>query len=93
MWEGLLLSLGGAIVGGLISIPIAVYMNTHGIQLPPEYGDKMPFPMEGMTSKNVWTDWLLVTGICLVTGVIGAFKPSRTAAETNIVDALKKGVR
>lgn len=93
MWEGLLLSLGGAIAGGLISIPIAIYMNTQGIPMPQEFIDKMPFPLESMTSKNVWTDWLIVTGICLITGIIGAFKPSKRAAETNIVDALKKGIR
>lgn len=93
MWEGLLLSLGGALAGGLISIPIAMYMNTTGITMPGEMIEKMPFPIESMTSKNVWTDWILVTVICLVTGILGALKPSKKAAETNIVDALKKGVR
>ncbi len=93
MWEGLLLSLGGAIAGGLISIPIAIYMNTVGITYPPEFADKMPFPIESMTSKNDWTDWLIVALVCLVTGVIGALKPAKRAADTNIVEALKKGVR
>lgn len=93
MWEGLLLSLGGAIVGGILSVPIALYMNIHGVTFPGELMDSLPFPIEAMTSKNGWTDWLLVTGICLLTGALGALKPSKVASETNIVDALKKGVR
>ena len=93
MWEGIILSLGGAIVGGIIAIPIAYYMNVVGITIPPEFFDKMPFPIESMLSKNVPFDWVLTTIICLVTGIIGAIFPANRAAKTNIVDALKKGVR
>lgn len=93
MWEGLMLSLGGAILGGLLAVPVAFYMNMKGIPMPAEFADMMPFPIESMTSKNTWFDWVLTTGICLVTGVIGAILPSMRAAGTNIVDALKKGVR
>ena len=93
MWEGLILSIGGAILGGIIAVPIAAYMNSAGIPMPPEFADKMPYPIESMTSKNAWTDWLLTTAICIVTGVIGAILPSIRASGTNVVDALKKGVR
>lgn len=93
MWEGLMLSLGGAVLGGLMAVPIAFYMNFTGVPMPAEFADMMPFPIESMTSRNTWFDWVLTTGICLITGVIGAILPSLRAAGTNIVDALKKGVR
>lgn len=93
MWEGLMLSFGGAVLGGLLAVPVALYMNIYGIPMPAEFADMMPFPIESMTSKNSWFDWVITTGICLITGVIGAILPSVRAADTNIVDALKKGVR
>ncbi len=93
MWEGLMLSFGGAVIGGIAALPIAWYMNTYGIPMPADFAEMMPFPIESMTSKNVSFDWVLTAVICVVTGVIGAILPSVRAADTDIVNALKKGVR
>ena len=93
LYEGMFLALIGAIVGGVLAIPMAYYMNVVGMSMPADFKDQMPFPIETMVSKNVWWDWILVTGICLVTGMIGAILPANRAAKTKIVDALKKGVR
>lgn len=93
LYEGLFLALIGAVIGGILAIPMAYYMNVVGISMPAEFMDKMPFPIESMTSKNVWWDWISVTGICLVTGMVGAILPANRAAKTKIVDALKRGVR
>ena len=93
LWEGVLLSLGGAIIGGILIIPVALYFNLHGITLPPEMYEKMPYPIVDMKSKNSITDWFLTCFICLITGMIGAILPANRAAGTNVVDALKKGVR
>lgn len=93
LWEGILLSLGGAIIGGILVLPMVAYLNLQGISMPPEIMDKMPYPFEAMKSKNDITDWLLTYAICIITGVIGAILPANRAAGTNVVDALKKGVR
>ncbi|MBN1594363.1 ABC transporter permease [candidate division FCPU426 bacterium] len=93
LFEGIYLALIGAIIGGILAIPMAYYMNVVGMSVPADLKDKMPFPIEAMVSKNTWWDWLLVTGICLGTGMIGAVLPANRAAQTKIVDALKKGVR
>ena len=93
LWEGVILSLGGAIIGGILALPLVYYMNVVGITFPAEFADKIPFPIESMLSKNAPFDWVLTTVICLVTGVIGAIFPANRAAGTNVVDALKKGVR
>ncbi len=93
MFEGIILSLIGAVIGGILAIPMAYYMNVYGIAMPAEYLDMVPFPIQAMKSKNVPMDWLLVTGICLVTGIIGAVLPCARAAKTNITKALMRGVR
>lgn len=93
LWEGILLSLGGAIIGGILVIPIILYFNLHGINLPPEIYEKMPYPSIEMKSKNSIGDWLLTYFICFITGILGAILPANRAAGTNVVDALKKGVR
>ncbi len=93
LWEGILLSLGGAIIGGILVLPIVAYLNIHGMTMPQEIMDKMPFPFESLKSKNYITDWFLTYLICIITGIIGAILPANRAAGTNVVDALKKGVR
>jgi putative ABC transport system permease protein len=92
--EGLILALAGAVLGGIIAMPLAYVLNTHGIQFDSSTMERMNFPMEdAIRGKNVWTDWVLVTVVCAITGAIGAIIPSNRAAKTNIVEALKKGVR
>ncbi|MCX8093812.1 MAG: FtsX-like permease family protein [Candidatus Goldbacteria bacterium] len=93
LWEGILLSLGGAIIGGIIVLPIVYYLNIHGMTMPPEIMDKMPYPFESLKSKNEIIDWFITYVICIITGIIGAILPANRAAGTNVVDALKKGVR
>jgi len=93
LYEGLFLAIIGAVLGGILALPMAYYMNVVGMSMPAEMMDKMPFPIDSMVSKNSWFDWILVTGICLVTGMIGAILPANRAAKIKIVDALKKGVR
>jgi ABC-type antimicrobial peptide transport system permease subunit len=46
-----------------------------------------------MKSLNDFRDWIIAGLICMAAGCVGAILPSKRAAETNIVDALKKGVR
>ncbi len=89
LWEGLILSAGGAVIGGLLVIPLAVYMAQTGITIPPDMMDRMPFPVESMTSKHAAADWLLTFVICLAAGAAGAIMPANRAAKTVIVDALK----
>ena len=93
MWEGLILSIGGAIIGGILALPTAYYMSHYGFQMSEAIRENMPFPIESMTSIHHYSDWIITTVICMITGVIGAVVPSRRAAKTDIVDALKKGVR
>jgi len=93
MFEGVFLAFGGAIIGGLLAIPAAYYMNVYGISIPEEMYDQMPFPIESMKSINTVFDWLLTTAICVVTGAIGSIIPANRAAGIKVVDALKKGVR
>lgn len=93
IFEGIFLAFIGAVIGGLLAVPAAYYLNAVGITVPAEFKDKMPFPMQNMVSKNDWWDWIAVTGICLATGIIGAVLPANRAAKIKIVDALKKGVR
>ncbi len=93
LWEGILLSLGGAILGSILVIPIVLYLNLHGMTMPPEIMDKLPYPFVELKSKNEISDWFLTYIICVVTGIIGSILPANRAAGTNVVDALKKGVR
>ncbi len=93
LWEGILLSLGGAIIGGILVLPIVAYLNIYGMAMPQDIMDKMSFPFESLKSKNEIIDWFLTYFICIVTGIIGAILPANRAAGTNVVDALKKGVR
>lgn len=93
LWEGILLSFAGAIIGGILVLPIVAYLNIQGMSMPPEIMDKMPYPFEALKSKNDISDWFLTYLICIITGLIGAVLPAGRAAGTNVVDALKKGVR
>lgn len=93
LWEGILLSLGGAIIGGILVLPIVAYLNINGLNMPKEIMDKMPFPFEALKSKNEISDWFITYLICIITGVIGSILPANRAAGTNVVEALKKGVR
>jgi putative ABC transport system permease protein len=93
LWEGILLSLGGAIIGGILVLPIVAYLNLHGMTFPQDIMDKMPFPFESMKSRNEIIDWFITYIVCIITGIIGAILPANRAAGTNVVDALKKGVR
>ena len=92
--EGIILSLAGAIIGGIIAIPLAYLLDTHGLHFDSDTMQRMNFPMaEALKGKNAYTDWLLVFLVCLITGALGAIIPADRASKINIVEALKKGIR
>ncbi len=93
LWEGILLSLGGAIAGGILVLPVVAYLNLHGMTMPQEIMDKLPYPFIELKSKNEISDWFLTYIICIITGIIGSILPANRAAGTKVVDALKKGVK
>jgi len=94
--EGILLALAGVFIGGILSLPLAYYMNVHGIPIPVGMNVmsniSIPFPPV-IKGNNTAVDWLIAGIICLIAGAIGAIVPAATAARVKIVDALKKGVR
>ncbi len=92
--EGVLLSMGGIIVGGILSLALAYFMNVHGIPFTSDSYSNITIPFDPIIkSINKPIDWLIVTMICLGAGMLGALFPSIKASKTNIVSALKRGVR
>jgi putative ABC transport system permease protein len=94
MTEGMILGFFGVVLGGLTVIPISYYMSQHGIY----FGDKMtmdfPMPMDPyIKASNLPIDWVVCGLICLGSAFFGSLFPSAKAAETNIVTAIKRGVR
>lgn len=90
--EGTLLALGGIIVGSILSLPLAYFLNIHGIPLNTESSFTIPFD-DIIRSSNKIIDWFVAGCICLGAGMFGALFPSIKASKINIVTALKKGVR
>ncbi|HDT15280.1 MAG TPA: ABC transporter permease, partial [Firmicutes bacterium] len=93
MWEGIILSVLGIIIGSILVAPLAYYMAATGFTVPADMMEQLPFPIESMKSEHSVFDWLITAVICLITGIIGAILPANRAAKTVIVDALKQGVR
>ncbi len=92
--EGMTLSGLGVILGGLLVLPLVYYLNVHGISIKEMGVGDLNVPFEPvMKAMNHFSDWLIAGTVCMIAGAIGAVYPSNKAAETNIVEALKRGVR
>jgi putative ABC transport system permease protein len=95
MLEGFFLSVFGVLLGWVVTAPIAYFLNTHGLILDVmKMASNASMPLtEVMKAYNTPSDWLLSGLVCIISGVLGAYFPARMAADTNIVSALKRGVR
>jgi putative ABC transport system permease protein len=93
--EGFLLAVFGVILGWIISAPVIYYLNYHGLVMDiMKSASTNNLPMTSiLKSSNTLFDWILSAVICMVAGVLGAYFPAKMAADTNIVNALKRGVR
>lgn len=92
--EGLILGLFGIVLGGLIALPISHQMSVYGIYFGDKFTTDFPMPMDPyIKSINVPLDWLVSGLICLVSAFLGSLFPAKKAADTDIINALKRGVR
>jgi putative ABC transport system permease protein len=95
IFEGFFLSLFGVILGWILAAPIIYYLNVHGLVLAVmKTASSTTLPMtDVLKAINTPSDWLISGFICMISGVLGAYFPAKMAADTNIVNALKRGVR
>ncbi|HPI03194.1 MAG TPA: FtsX-like permease family protein [Candidatus Goldiibacteriota bacterium] len=92
--EGAVLGLIGVILGGLLVLPLVYYMNVHGIDIAATGVEDIGVPFEPvMKSINRPVDWLISGIICMISAALGAWFPAGNAAKTDIINALKRGVR
>jgi len=92
--EGAVLGLIGVILGGLLVLPLVYYMNVHGIDIASTGVGDIGVPFEPvMKSINRPVDWLVSGIICMVSAALGAWFPAGNAAKTDIINALKRGVK
>jgi putative ABC transport system permease protein len=95
MIEGFFLALFGVALGWLLSAWPTYYLNEHGLILDVmKQAGTNSLPMTSvLKSYNTVSDWVTTAVICILAGVLGAYFPAQMAANTNIVSALKRGVR
>jgi len=92
--EGLIIAIIGILIGWVLALYPVYYLNVYGITMAAEAMEKLNYAMDAnMKSMNIFYDWIIASIICILTGVIGMILPSLRAAKTNIVDALKRGVK
>jgi putative ABC transport system permease protein len=92
--EGLIIAVIGIFLGWILSLYPVYYMNKYGISMPQQAMDKITYAIDAsMKSMNTFFDWVLSSVICFFIGLAGVFLPSLYAAKTDIVAALKRGVR
>jgi len=92
--EGILLGIFGVIIGYIVSAPMMYYLVTHGIYIDPSITAALSVPMDfHMKAANSPVIWIMAGVICIIAGLFGAYFPANMAAETKIVDALKRGVK
>jgi len=92
--EGLILGSIGVIVGGLLVLPLVYQMNVVGIDMSGKGMEELSMPFDPvMKAINEPLDWVIAALICLVSAAFGAWFPASRAAKTDIIHALKRGVK
>jgi|GEM_PF-1220025 len=93
--EGFFLSVLGVILGWILSAPIIYYLNVHGLVLDVmKTASSTAMPLtDVLKAINTPGDWIISGVICVISGVLGAYFPAKMAADMNVVNALKRGVR
>ncbi len=92
--EGLILGSIGVIAGGLLVLPIVYQMNVTGIDMAGKGVESLSVPFEPvMKAINEPVDWLIAAFVCIVSAVFGAWFPAARAAKTDIIHALKRGIK
>jgi putative ABC transport system permease protein len=93
--EGFFLSVFGVMLGWILAAPLIYYLNVHGLVLDVmKTASSTTLPMtDVLKAINTPSDWIMSGVICVISGVLGAYFPAKMAADTNIVNALKRGIR
>ncbi|MBN2755445.1 MAG: ABC transporter permease [Candidatus Goldbacteria bacterium] len=92
--EGLILGMIGVIVGGLLVLPLVYQMNVTGIDMSGKGMEELSMPFDPvMKAISEPFDWLISGLICIISAAFGAWFPASRAAKTDIIHALKRGVK
>ncbi len=84
--EGGVLSFLSALLGILLGVAVASYINSIGIMMSPPPGSSRGFPLRIEFVPMTW--FITVSGVVLV-ALIASYFPARNASRKNIVDALR----
>lgn len=91
MLETIYLSMTGAILGMLVSVVVISFTGQYGIDLSALYGaglESMGYSAHLFPSIS-WVDFVEVTILVLLTGLIASIYPARKALKLNPADALR----